>query len=376
MLVLSRRRSEGIVIEGAIVTVLEIRGDKVRLGIEAPAEYLVGRRELVEHKLREQKLSAGAESEMVETVLRASGPRPLEPGAVRQASPPFPQSGTGPGGSPVPSNFRTLQRNLFDGSPDARESAARELGSLFAHSPAAEVLTALVAALKNEREPAVSAALADSIRALGGKSLLPESPRAVGDTDSEGGSVHRPDTLSSRETALTPAGASRTTGRRDPRGVSERQRRFEAHIQPVVATLPEDPDERLAAVADLYGAVRKQSALALRPAVTSLLRDCSSLSHDQKAALSRRVNQVLLDARLAILNPNTGLPAKLEVHRSRPSSKVSTLRLQDSRQSSDGRIHRLRIQDLELVGAGVQLVDTSSSPDGMLAPCTPPDPIQ
>jgi carbon storage regulator len=372
MLVLSRRRSEGIVIEGAVVTVLEIRGDKVRLGIEAPVEYVVGRRELVEHKRREQELSSRAESEMVETVLQASGPRPLEPGAVHQASPPFSQSGTGPGGSPVPPNFRTLQRNLFDGSPDARESAARELGSLFAHSPAAEVLTALVAALKNEQEPAVSAALADSIRALGGKSLLPESPRAVGDTDSESGSAYCPDTSSSREPA--PAGASRTTGRTKPRGASERQRRFEAHIEPVVATLPEDPDERLAAVADLYGAVRKQAARALRPAVTSLLQSSSSLNHDQKAALSRRVNQVLLDARLGILNPRTGLPAKLEVHRSRPSSKLSTLRLQDSRQSSDGRIHRLRIQDLQLVGAGVQLVDTASSPDGMLAPR--PDPIQ
>ena len=37
MLVLSRKRNESIVIDGSIViTVIEIRGDKVRLGIEAP----------------------------------------------------------------------------------------------------------------------------------------------------------------------------------------------------------------------------------------------------------------------------------------------------------------------------------------------------
>lgn len=47
MLVLSRKRDEKIVIGGGItITVVEIRGDKVRLGIEAPKEVGVHRAEV------------------------------------------------------------------------------------------------------------------------------------------------------------------------------------------------------------------------------------------------------------------------------------------------------------------------------------------
>lgn len=47
MLVLSRKRNESIIINNDIVvTVVEIRGDKVRLGIEAPTEVPVHRREV------------------------------------------------------------------------------------------------------------------------------------------------------------------------------------------------------------------------------------------------------------------------------------------------------------------------------------------
>ncbi len=47
MLVLSRKRNESIVINNdIIITIVEIRGDKVRLGIEAPKEVPVHRREV------------------------------------------------------------------------------------------------------------------------------------------------------------------------------------------------------------------------------------------------------------------------------------------------------------------------------------------
>lgn len=47
MLVLSRKRNESIIIDGSIViTVVEIRGDKVRLGIEAPREVSIHRQEV------------------------------------------------------------------------------------------------------------------------------------------------------------------------------------------------------------------------------------------------------------------------------------------------------------------------------------------
>ena len=47
MLVLSRKKNETIVVDEQIrITVIEIRGDKVRLGIEAPREMPVHRAEV------------------------------------------------------------------------------------------------------------------------------------------------------------------------------------------------------------------------------------------------------------------------------------------------------------------------------------------
>ena len=47
MLVLSRARGEQIIIGGNItVTVLEVRGDKVRLGFDGPAEVPIHRQEV------------------------------------------------------------------------------------------------------------------------------------------------------------------------------------------------------------------------------------------------------------------------------------------------------------------------------------------
>ena len=49
MLVLSRKKNETIIINDKItVTVIEIRGDKVRLGIDAPKDVTVHRREVYE----------------------------------------------------------------------------------------------------------------------------------------------------------------------------------------------------------------------------------------------------------------------------------------------------------------------------------------
>jgi carbon storage regulator len=56
MLVLSRQRDESIIIgDNIIVTVVDVRGDKVRLGIEAPREVSVHRREVYEAIQRENQ---------------------------------------------------------------------------------------------------------------------------------------------------------------------------------------------------------------------------------------------------------------------------------------------------------------------------------
>lgn len=59
MLVLSRQRDESIFIGDNIkITVVDIRGDKVRLGIEAPTEIPVHRQEVYEAIQREHQRGA------------------------------------------------------------------------------------------------------------------------------------------------------------------------------------------------------------------------------------------------------------------------------------------------------------------------------
>ena len=56
MLVLSRKQNESIVIDDNIViTVVEVRGDKVRLGIEAPREIPIHRSEVRDAIRNEEK---------------------------------------------------------------------------------------------------------------------------------------------------------------------------------------------------------------------------------------------------------------------------------------------------------------------------------
>ena len=56
MLVLSRHRDESIMIgDDIVVTIVDIRGDKVRLGINAPQDVPVHRQEVYEAIQRENK---------------------------------------------------------------------------------------------------------------------------------------------------------------------------------------------------------------------------------------------------------------------------------------------------------------------------------
>ncbi len=59
MLVLSRQRDESIIIgDNIVITIVDIRGDKVRLGIEAPTEIPVHRQEVYEAIQRENLRAA------------------------------------------------------------------------------------------------------------------------------------------------------------------------------------------------------------------------------------------------------------------------------------------------------------------------------
>ncbi|MBI1248299.1 carbon storage regulator CsrA [bacterium] len=60
MLVLSRHRDESIMIgDNIVITIVDIRGDKVRLGIAAPQDIPVHRQEVYEAIKRENMQASG-----------------------------------------------------------------------------------------------------------------------------------------------------------------------------------------------------------------------------------------------------------------------------------------------------------------------------
>ena len=64
MLVLSRQRDESIIIGDDIeITVVDIRGDKVRLGVSAPKEISVHRKEVYDAIRRENREAAQVKPE-------------------------------------------------------------------------------------------------------------------------------------------------------------------------------------------------------------------------------------------------------------------------------------------------------------------------
>ena len=64
MLVLSRKKDESIVINNDIkIVVVEIRGDKVRLGVEAPKEVPVHRQEVFDAIARGESLAESVDAE-------------------------------------------------------------------------------------------------------------------------------------------------------------------------------------------------------------------------------------------------------------------------------------------------------------------------
>lgn len=79
MLVLSRKKNESIVVADSIViTIIEIRGDKVRLGIEAPRETPVHRKEVWDAINKQATTTAESPEEPVPIVLTDTAAAPSE----------------------------------------------------------------------------------------------------------------------------------------------------------------------------------------------------------------------------------------------------------------------------------------------------------
>ena len=83
MLVLSRQRDESIMIgDNVQITVVDIRGDKVRLGIVAPTEIAVHRKEVFDAIQRENRKAAGLATEDLAPA--------VSPAQTPNAAPPHP----------------------------------------------------------------------------------------------------------------------------------------------------------------------------------------------------------------------------------------------------------------------------------------------
>ena len=69
MLVLSRHRDESIMIgDDVVVTIVDIRGDKVRLGIDAPQSIPVHRQEVYDAIQRENRRATQTTSQATKNV--------------------------------------------------------------------------------------------------------------------------------------------------------------------------------------------------------------------------------------------------------------------------------------------------------------------
>ncbi len=80
MLVLSRQRDETIMIGDDIeVTVVDIRGDKVRLGINAPREISVHRKEVYDAIRRENRAAAQVKPEDLSVLGKITPKLPTDP---------------------------------------------------------------------------------------------------------------------------------------------------------------------------------------------------------------------------------------------------------------------------------------------------------
>ena len=88
MLVLSRQRDQTIMIGDDIeITIVDIRGEKVRLGINAPPHIPVHRKEVYEAIKRENEAAArerGEQPQQVESLAKRKKPPEQGPGDSRQ----------------------------------------------------------------------------------------------------------------------------------------------------------------------------------------------------------------------------------------------------------------------------------------------------
>ena len=113
MLVLSRRVGESLVIgDNVVVTVLEVRGDMIRIGIDAPREVKVHRSEVFQAIEEANKAAASPAAQSIAAFTSAlAAKKPAQGGAASpkppvvaptDVKPPAPKPGSPPPGRQAP----------------------------------------------------------------------------------------------------------------------------------------------------------------------------------------------------------------------------------------------------------------------------------
>ncbi len=132
VLVLSRKQGESVMIgDDVVVTVLEVRGDVVRIGVDAPRAIKVHREE-VWRELQQSNQEAASPSDEAVAALSALLPppaAPAPPAATQDAAPPAPDAAAPPApdaaAAPAP-----------DAAPPAPDAAAPAAAAPAAAAPA------------------------------------------------------------------------------------------------------------------------------------------------------------------------------------------------------------------------------------------------
>src|SRR6476660_6894762 len=94
MLVLSRRAGESVVLgEDVTITILEVRGDVVRVGIDAPRSLKVHRAQLPAQLEKSKRQAAWPSEDVVASLTRALGPAATDGPARTSLTRPYLRAG-------------------------------------------------------------------------------------------------------------------------------------------------------------------------------------------------------------------------------------------------------------------------------------------
>lgn len=88
MLVLSRRVGERLMIgDDIVITVIDVRSDGVRIGIDAPRHVRVNRAEILEAVTKANQEAAAVDDAALESLRALRPTRPAKPGAAPSSAP-------------------------------------------------------------------------------------------------------------------------------------------------------------------------------------------------------------------------------------------------------------------------------------------------